>query len=278
MRKKREETFISIKDVAEKADVSIATVSRVINNGKVSEPRKIRVLEAIKELNYVPNSSARNLASVNQTKRVKMIVPNIEQNCYTEMIKGFKTGTKIYGFDPVIDDYDCNEITYEKLNNELLASSEVKCVIQIGFMQELANKIIVNLDDELLEITPASEYMGKKIGIYFPKDAFLTSFFMNNIFATENTIDVSTDHSEECDYYICQSTEQAAYLINAGINKKIYVLERVPNIEELISNIHSLPIDFFAVGLTLSRIAIKKVMGKLSEDDASLVLPITWRG
>lgn len=54
----------TIKDVAKKADVSIATVSFVINDSKpISEDTKNRVLKVIKELNYHPSKSAINLVS-----------------------------------------------------------------------------------------------------------------------------------------------------------------------------------------------------------------------
>ncbi|PKK95443.1 MAG: LacI family transcriptional regulator, partial [Tenericutes bacterium HGW-Tenericutes-5] len=52
----------TIKDVAKKAHVSVATVSRVINQkGYVNEETKQLVLQAIEELNYVPNELARSL-------------------------------------------------------------------------------------------------------------------------------------------------------------------------------------------------------------------------
>ena len=55
----------NIEDVAAKAGVSIKTVSRVLNKEpNVRESTKARVQEAIKELNYRPNPSARSLAGV----------------------------------------------------------------------------------------------------------------------------------------------------------------------------------------------------------------------
>lgn len=55
----------TIKEVAKKAGVSISTVSRVINSSDgaigISEATRKRVIEAAKELNYVPNTAARNL-------------------------------------------------------------------------------------------------------------------------------------------------------------------------------------------------------------------------
>ena len=51
-----------IKDVARRAGVGVATVSRVINNsGYVSEETKDKIEKAMKELDYMPNELARNL-------------------------------------------------------------------------------------------------------------------------------------------------------------------------------------------------------------------------
>lgn len=56
----------TIKDIAEKCNVSIATVSNVINNrGKVSDQTKRRIWDVAKELNYVPNYMAKNLKQKN---------------------------------------------------------------------------------------------------------------------------------------------------------------------------------------------------------------------
>ena len=52
----------TIKDVAQRAGVSVATVSRVMNgSNKVSETTRQRVLEVIEELSYRPNLLGRNL-------------------------------------------------------------------------------------------------------------------------------------------------------------------------------------------------------------------------
>ncbi len=52
----------SIRDVARKANVGSATVSRVLNNsGYVSEETRRKIEKAMKELNYTPNELARNL-------------------------------------------------------------------------------------------------------------------------------------------------------------------------------------------------------------------------
>lgn len=71
---------VSIKDVAEKAEVSIATVSRVFNGySDVSAKTKMKVLQVAKELNYVPNSAARELSSKKYIK-IALIINELEDN------------------------------------------------------------------------------------------------------------------------------------------------------------------------------------------------------
>lgn len=274
MRKPRDEKFITIKEVAIEANVSIATVSRVMNNGKVSEVRRKRVLDAMRELNYVPNNSARNLASVNATKRIKVIVPNIDMHCYTELIKGFKKGAHLYKYDPIVEDYANDELLFEKINDSMIASSEIKGVVQVGPNHDLPNKVIVNLNDEMLEITPGEKFKNQSIGVFFPRDEYMSHYFRHNIFKKQKTSDIQINKLLDLDIYITQNIEQAAKLINMGITKPIFTLENSPEIEKIISNIHYFPVDFYAVGLALSRICIKKITGTLNEDDASLVLEI----
>lgn len=78
----------TIYDVAKKADVSLATVSRVLNNPeKVKESTRLRVLEAIKELEYRPNLIARGLAS-KKTTTVGVVVSDITRASIAEMLAG----------------------------------------------------------------------------------------------------------------------------------------------------------------------------------------------
>ena len=59
----------TIIDVAKKAGVSTGTVSKVLKNyANVSNETKEKVLKAVKDLNYIPNSTASNLSSKNRQK------------------------------------------------------------------------------------------------------------------------------------------------------------------------------------------------------------------
>ncbi len=76
----------TLKDVARKAGVSIATVSYVINNTRyVSDPLKERVNAAIGELGYCPNDIARTLQA-KKSKLVGLVVSNIDTEFYAEVV------------------------------------------------------------------------------------------------------------------------------------------------------------------------------------------------
>lgn len=69
--------MVSIKDVAKRANVSTATVSRVLSKPEtVKEETTKKVLKAIKELNYQPNALARQLRRL-ETKTILVVVPDI---------------------------------------------------------------------------------------------------------------------------------------------------------------------------------------------------------
>ena len=77
----------TIKDVAKRADVGIATVSRMINGtGYVSESSRKRIEEAIRELNFIPNERARNL-SRKKSGIIGVIIPDFQTPFYASFIR-----------------------------------------------------------------------------------------------------------------------------------------------------------------------------------------------
>lgn len=78
----------TIKEVAERAGVSIATASNVISGSRrVGKARMARVLAAIKDLDYHPNEVARSL-KIRQTKMLGMILPDITNPFFSDLIRG----------------------------------------------------------------------------------------------------------------------------------------------------------------------------------------------
>lgn len=78
----------SIEDVAKKAQVSISTVSRVINRRELVNPKtRERVEEAIRELRYRPNAFARGLM-LRKSGIIGLVLPDLHGEFYSEIIRG----------------------------------------------------------------------------------------------------------------------------------------------------------------------------------------------
>jgi LacI family transcriptional regulator len=88
----------NIRDVARRAQTSVATVSTVINNsGYVSPSLRARVLQAIEDLDYRPSAIARSL-STQRTKTIGLIIPNILSPVYPPIIKAIEQEATREGF------------------------------------------------------------------------------------------------------------------------------------------------------------------------------------
>ncbi|MCE5169101.1 LacI family transcriptional regulator [Paenibacillus profundus] len=89
---------VTIEDVAEKAGVGIATVSRAINNADGISPKtKAKVMEAIEELGFIPNAFAQSL-KVRQTKQIALAVPDIRNAFVPEIAYAVEQAAKHYGY------------------------------------------------------------------------------------------------------------------------------------------------------------------------------------
>jgi LacI family transcriptional regulator len=89
---------VTIRDVAREAGVSVATVSRVMNDsGPVSESARARVLEIAGRLRYAPNEAARTLIS-SRTCALGVILPDLHGEFFSEVIRGLDQAAKASGF------------------------------------------------------------------------------------------------------------------------------------------------------------------------------------
>ncbi|MBZ4645929.1 MAG: LacI family transcriptional regulator, repressor for deo operon, udp, cdd, tsx, nupC, and nupG [Petroclostridium sp.] len=89
----------TIKEVAELAGVSVATVSRVLNNSdSVLPTTRDKVLEAMEQLQYQPNLLARHLRC-SETKLILVIIPSIANLFFSEVVKGMQDAARTYGYN-----------------------------------------------------------------------------------------------------------------------------------------------------------------------------------
>jgi LacI family transcriptional regulator len=97
---------VTIYDVAKKAGVSIATVSRVLNNSNfVSEKTRERVKRAMEELNYTPNAIASALTK-KSTLTLGLLIPDISNPFFAQLARGVEDASVDFGFNTIICNTD----------------------------------------------------------------------------------------------------------------------------------------------------------------------------
>ena len=97
---------MKLEDVAAKAKVSIATVSRVLNDrGLAKKSTRTRVLRVVRELNYHPNVLARALAK-GENRCLGVVVSNLHNPFYPEILSSLESIARIRGYEVAVANTD----------------------------------------------------------------------------------------------------------------------------------------------------------------------------
>ena len=139
---------LTIVEVAKKANVSVATVSRVMNgNYPVKAETKKRVLEVIQELNYIPNMQARELTQ-KKSATIGVVVPSINNMFFPEVITGIENSLKLNSLSLVLACSN-NDKEDEKLCVNNLLSRNVSGIIVIDpNTDNIKSKFYTNISKE----------------------------------------------------------------------------------------------------------------------------------
>lgn len=110
---------MTIKDIARLANVSTATVSRILNNSKKVKPEtRKRVMQIIQDNNYHPNQVARSLYK-KKSKMIGVIVPDLSNAFYAKIIDGIQGVLQKNGYSILISfSAGSNADNYRKFINE----------------------------------------------------------------------------------------------------------------------------------------------------------------
>lgn len=147
----------TIRDVAREAGVSVATVSRYLNNnGYISQKAEMKIREVMERLNYHPNEIARGLAK-KKTRTIALIIPDITNPFFPELVVAIEEVAKSKGYSIILvntqaGDMDDNHF-WKQLQNRyvdgfILASFE---------MSEKVVKAIEKLKIPFVRIDRAAE-------------------------------------------------------------------------------------------------------------------------
>lgn len=120
-----------MRDVAERADVSVTTVSHVINETRpVSHGLRERVLLAMAELGYHPNALARSLRR-QQTQTIGLVVPDSANPFFAEVARGIEDASFAQDYSVILCNSDSN-LTKELLYLDVLAEKQVDGLLLVA--------------------------------------------------------------------------------------------------------------------------------------------------
>lgn len=230
----------TIKDIAKKANVAVSTVSYVLNNKKKVKPEtKERILRVMKECNYQPRTAARSLKT-KQTLTIGVMLPDITNLFFTEIIRGIEDTANEYGYNIIL----CNTDRDSKKELAYLNTLYSKDIDGIIFVGPCLNQSIIRNKQDTPIVSINSRYgdLISSISVDFVKGGYLATKHLMERKNTEviflsGPLNVSTTNerftgyinalrSEGFEYnellaYQCEISFQGGYNIIESVYSKI---------------------------------------------------------
>jgi LacI family transcriptional regulator len=133
----------SIRDVASRAGVSIATVSRAVNGISTVDPDLAqRVWKAVEETGYLPNTQARALVS-GRSRMLGLIVSEITNPFFPELVQEFENLAVEQGYEVLIGSTNYNPVRTELMIRRMLQRNvDGVAVMTFGIEEDLVQKLV----------------------------------------------------------------------------------------------------------------------------------------
>lgn len=155
---------VGIKDVAQAAGTSPATVSRVLNDTgyPVREALRQRILRVAKEMEYTPNMLGRMLQS-DRSQELGIVIPNIVNPFYTQIVLGMETEARRSGHGVTL----CNTLRNTRVEENILRSLFDKRIVGVAvasvakehsLLRQLQRRgmQVVIIDQDITDVDPCS--------------------------------------------------------------------------------------------------------------------------
>lgn len=163
--------MVRIRDVARRAGVSTATVSRVINGQPVGESLAQAVHAAVKDLGYVPHAAARSLRR-GQSDVIALVVPDISNPFFTTIARRVEDSAQESGYSVVVCNTD-DDPAKERRYLDLVARENMAGVIiapsdstpSLAPLMEQGRAIVVidrEVDHDVEQITFDNRELGRR--------------------------------------------------------------------------------------------------------------------
>ena len=152
----------SIKDVAELAGVSIATVSRCMNTpDKVSEKTRIKVQDAILKTGYTPNTLAQSFRR-GRTNIVMVVLPSIGDPFFTLVMQGIRNAADAKGYSIIINESRFNTMTADEIA-AMVVSRQTDGIILLASMSPFGTEVLSTKSHRTLPIVVGCETVAPEL-------------------------------------------------------------------------------------------------------------------
>lgn len=177
------EGMATIKDVAKRANVSIATVSMVLNDKDcITKKTKMKVLQAAKELNYIPSFAAKTLKT-NRSHAIALFAGDIGNPFFQEIIKGVEAAAIVHDYSVII--YD---MSYGNFAKELrrAVSQQVDGIFITGAwrVDDEVRELLLSILAKGVKIVSCNQYMDWGVfPIIYTEEGSSVDMFLSKLVA-----------------------------------------------------------------------------------------------
>jgi LacI family transcriptional regulator, repressor for deo operon, udp, cdd, tsx, nupC, and nupG len=148
----------NIREVAKRAGVSTATVSRVLSRPDVVSPdTRVRVLKAVERLGYEPNSVAKNLRTL-KSRKLLVTVPDISNPFFALILQGIEDTAQKNGYAVLLGDTQHDELREERYAL-MLKQKEADGLIFLGHrLPKVAATVVQEMSPRCAPIVNGCEF------------------------------------------------------------------------------------------------------------------------
>lgn len=156
---------VSIKDVARIAGVSIATVSRCINEpDRVKPGTRSQVQEAIRATGYSPNTLAQSFRR-GKTQVIMVVLPSVGDPFFTEVMRGIREVADENGYSLLINETQRNTLTADEIGT-MVVSRQADGLVLLASMSPFGTRVLSASSQQALPIVIGCETVSPELSTY----------------------------------------------------------------------------------------------------------------
>ncbi len=216
---------VTIKDIARETGLSVATVSKYLNNIPIKKENQELIREAVRKLNYRPNQSARALRS-RQEKTICILMSDLGNYFWGDTIFHISQFFSHHGFNVITRSYFFNRETEEELIQDLIAQHISGAVMLVSSSSDhlytrfqeanipviLLDQIPLNAEEHPVDCVVSDNYGGgKRLAEYLLENGHENVCIMSEF---KNFYSVSTRVKGFCDTYLQQGIDLSSLPYN----------------------------------------------------------------